>query len=372
METTKLVGQIYESIGDPEALAETIRGMMQVSRSRVAQFGLLDHAGSWLQANVVEADQAVLGEYLERFASDDPRVPFLIQHPGRWIPCQQAIPDCSTFERSSLVNEFLDKHDARFALPAFFSVGPRHSAIFSFMRGRKDGHYRAEDVHRLDPFLPHLKRAITLHIRIGRLESTTAQLDALVDRLSAPVFLVDKTGLLLHANTAGLKSLEDARHVMLKCGRVRPSNPTHDSHFQDMMAATLSDRRAVPDDGHACTIRLFDRESHSTALVFHSLRGHVTPRGMPAADLVLFLFHPREEQSFDSTRLKVVFGLTDAEMRLAKHLLMGRNLPEIGEELGVGRETLKSQLRSLFAKTDTHRQGELIALLLSSRLVAAD
>ena len=40
----------------------------------------------------------------------------------------------------------------------------------------------------------------------------------------------------------------------------------------------------------------------------------------------------------------------------------GKSLAEIGDELKLSRETLKSQLRSLFNKTDTRRQGELIAM----------
>lgn len=33
------------------------------------------------------------------------------------------------------------------------------------------------------------------------------------------------------------------------------------------------------------------------------------------------------------------------------------------EELGVKRETVRNQLKSMFAKTETHRQGQLVALL---------
>ncbi len=36
---------------------------------------------------------------------------------------------------------------------------------------------------------------------------------------------------------------------------------------------------------------------------------------------------------------------------------------QAGEELGIARETARNQLKAIFAKTATHRQGELIALL---------
>jgi len=62
--------------------------------------------------------------------------------------------------------------------------------------------------------------------------------------------------------------------------------------------------------------------------------------------------------------LAKTFGLTPAEAKLAC-IIAGGVGPEIAAlELKISRETARNQLKSIFAKTGTHRQSELVALLL--------
>jgi DNA-binding CsgD family transcriptional regulator len=57
------------------------------------------------------------------------------------------------------------------------------------------------------------------------------------------------------------------------------------------------------------------------------------------------------------------YGLSPAEARLAARLATGASLDDVADELGLARATVRNQLKAIFAKTDTHRQGELVALL---------
>lgn len=61
--------------------------------------------------------------------------------------------------------------------------------------------------------------------------------------------------------------------------------------------------------------------------------------------------------------LEKIFGLTTAEGRLAAQLSNGISLASIARERKVSITTLRTQLASIFAKTGTSRQPELVALL---------
>ncbi len=61
--------------------------------------------------------------------------------------------------------------------------------------------------------------------------------------------------------------------------------------------------------------------------------------------------------------LQAIFGLTKAEARLAIELACGQTLEDIADEHGVSISTARVQLKSIFAKTGTSRQAELVALL---------
>jgi DNA-binding CsgD family transcriptional regulator len=62
--------------------------------------------------------------------------------------------------------------------------------------------------------------------------------------------------------------------------------------------------------------------------------------------------------------LAKTFRLTPSEAKVA--CIIARGVPPgiAARELKISRETARNQLKSVFAKTDTHRQSELVALLL--------
>lgn len=57
------------------------------------------------------------------------------------------------------------------------------------------------------------------------------------------------------------------------------------------------------------------------------------------------------------------FGLTAAEARLADRLIREESLEAAAGGLGVSYSTAGNQLKAIFQKTDTHGQGQLIALI---------
>jgi DNA-binding CsgD family transcriptional regulator len=65
--------------------------------------------------------------------------------------------------------------------------------------------------------------------------------------------------------------------------------------------------------------------------------------------------------------LRSAFGLTAMQARIARLIAPGVALETVAEQLGLSLETARSHLKAVFAKTETHRQSELIALL--SRMV---
>lgn len=68
-----------------------------------------------------------------------------------------------------------------------------------------------------------------------------------------------------------------------------------------------------------------------------------------------------EQQNLKVTDL---FQFSRAEARLAAKLQEGLSLSEYAERQGIALSTARTQLRALFTKTGTHRQGELVSLLL--------
>lgn len=61
--------------------------------------------------------------------------------------------------------------------------------------------------------------------------------------------------------------------------------------------------------------------------------------------------------------LRRLFGLTAAETRLALQLARGDQLADVARKSEVSLCTIRSQLGTVFGKTNTRRQAELVTLL---------
>ncbi len=66
--------------------------------------------------------------------------------------------------------------------------------------------------------------------------------------------------------------------------------------------------------------------------------------------------------------LSHVFGLTKAEARIVDALVSGQSVRQMAGKFEVSVHTVRSQLKSVFAKTDTSSQSDLVRLIMSSPL----
>jgi DNA-binding CsgD family transcriptional regulator len=83
----------------------------------------------------------------------------------------------------------------------------------------------------------------------------------------------------------------------------------------------------------------------------------------PPTALVVIV-DPELEPVPDSDALRRLYGLTKNEAKVALHVLDGKGLVPIADELEISLATVRTHLQHVFDKTDTHRQAELVRLLL--------
>lgn len=87
---------------------------------------------------------------------------------------------------------------------------------------------------------------------------------------------------------------------------------------------------------------------------------------LPGAGL-LFLSDPDATPELDGQSLNKLYGLTEAEVRIAKQLVTGDPIAKIASVLRIAEATAWTHLQNIFLKTNTKRQPQLIRLLLELR-----
>lgn len=81
---------------------------------------------------------------------------------------------------------------------------------------------------------------------------------------------------------------------------------------------------------------------------------------------IVFVGDPEDEGEVLVEHLMMLFGLTRTEAALTLALLHGQGLEWASRHLAIGMNTARTHLKRIFDKTGTHRQAELVRLVLRS------
>jgi len=132
--------------------------------------------------------------------------------------------------------------------------------------------------------------------------------------------------------------------------------------------ATVTLNRAIhnllwrPTGGLSAPVAL-PRASRRPLLAYPARLTDSTANALADCQAMVILIDPESKTRTPETNLRTAFRLTDAEARLATQLALGESLENVADQFGIAKETARSQLKSIFAKTGAHRQAELVAVL---------
>ncbi|ERS91747.1 response regulator [Halomonas sp. PBN3] len=133
---------------------------------------------------------------------------------------------------------------------------------------------------------------------------------------------------------------------------------------------TAATRASRQEEEPVFSLRLPHRPGDHGLLVLICALGQTPDTAGTEASVVVLLSAPDQRPTLPRGVLASLFGLTPTETRIALALLEGLRTEEIAEQMSVSPTTVAFHLRNLFQKTDTHRQADLIALLMAGSMTA--
>jgi DNA-binding CsgD family transcriptional regulator len=217
-----------------------------------------------------------------------------------------------------------------------------------------------------EALVPHIRHAVHLHQRIIEANRISAQSADALERLSHAVLLVDAAGRLRYSNGAGARLLALRDGLSIDQGELRASSASDTARLRLMLgdAHATSGGTSAPAGG----VLAIGRPSGARSLIVSISRASERPgvfAGDQAPTAVVFVSDPDQAPDANPETLRSLFGLTPAESALAALLAQGRSLAEAAAQLGIARETARSRLKRIFEKTGTHRQTDLVRLLMN-------
>jgi DNA-binding CsgD family transcriptional regulator len=173
-----------------------------------------------------------------------------------------------------------------------------------------------------------------------------------------PAVAIDRNGFILEANKTAEAFFDRDIHIALRRFMLT------DASAKRTFEAFLDRLRLVPDTVALPTEPIVARRHGKPPIIIKILPIDGAARGpFLGARALLLLTELGAKPAPQEHLLVKAYGLTAAEARLASRMATGASLEEIAEEFEIARTTARNQLKAIFAKTGTHRQGELVALL---------
>ena len=263
-------------------------------------------------------------------------------------------------ERTAYYRDGLVPHDVLHGIGTILHLDGNTRGISTPAINRDMGRppFDERDEAFLKRLMPHLQNVYALQQRL----QFASHMASALDRLATAAWVLDRDGRVLQANDPALRLLEEPRRCL------RQQN-------QRLSPAWEADRipflQAIADANRASESRSIRRLLRDPAglpeatCIFHPLlHGRFDGwmlTGQPVVLMMLAPLTPRGTASIELLRQS--YGLTRAEAQLAQALLRHGSLAACRQALRKSSETLRTQLKALFAKTGTRRQSELLVKL---------
>ena len=296
----------------------------------------------------------VLEEFHARGGADptvNPRLRAVLQRPAVVLTEPDFISD-EARSRHPFYQEFLNKVGTPYVVGALFKPSPSVDVVLSADRSDRQGPASEAQRAILSALIPHLAAATRTQVRLEA-QAAAVALGAL-DRLALPALLCDFAGRIVGASDEGERLLAEAGLVVRREGRLRAVSEQSDRDLQDRMAQAAALATTPP----ALAV-LFSTDGSEVA-VADVMRLPLGEHAFALEARTLVVVGAPKRRSQD---VLLALGLTRAEADVARQMAEGLGGAEIAALRGSSLETVRSQIKAVYAKLDVRRRLELAAKL---------
>jgi DNA-binding CsgD family transcriptional regulator len=315
-------------------------------------------------------DPAAQISYGQYFGKIDPFRPrFLAKPEGELCFAEELCPSSDLY-KTELYGDYLSKYDFTLYCAVATIKCAETSEFISLYRGLRSGFPNAEAIATIRQILPHIRAALKLRSQLCGIDTAAKNYAAALDSLNAGVVLLTDRSecVFVSRKVEEMCSANDGLYIRnSRLGAHASADHEALSRLIDRAVALAAGKSTQP-----CGTAVISRRNGASLKVSAASLSPEAPLAQlassPRAVAALFIRDPDHDVASLPQILTTAYALTGAETRLAIELLGGYSLAQTAERHAVSIETVRAQLKAIFAKTATSRQSALLMLL--SRLTA--
>lgn len=287
---------------------------------------------------------------------------------GQIISSHTAVPWAQQL-KSEFYNDYMRPIGGHYVLGATLAKDTQRHLLLGIQKSERQGDFTEQDLTLIKLIVPHITRAAHIHQHLYQVTSQKQWALAALNQLKTGVILLNEQGHPLFVNPAALRTMDDAKYIIADDGLLlgNVADTLHLHRLINHAANFANGRGSVP--GGTLVI---DTTAHQIRVQVIPLPRDLSaqPEGLGVSTTCVAVFiSSNQHNSLQQHTIIARYGFTPAEARLAILLAQGMDLNSVAKQLSVSVQTVRSQLKAIFAKANVSRQAELVTLLLSDMLL---
>jgi DNA-binding CsgD family transcriptional regulator/PAS domain-containing protein len=364
---TKIVGSVYDCIADERLWESTLDEIRIVCDGYLATLGVLDTDSNATRFSVASGDKNVFAPIANIHAT---KYSFLPALPKMELDQPYMMSSIYALQGSDARDQWLESPlHVNWALPnkiddciwvpmvkTPWRIG--HLVVITHTdRGPITGH----DLDMMGQIAPHIRRAVAIGDLFEAERGQGEVFREVIDALVTPVFIVTADMQILFANTSAEEMMRENLVIGTNMGRIDFKFRLAGNAIEHAVSTAKKDEFVLGPSG--INVPLLRAEVPAVAHVMPLARRESQHRVTTKAAAAIFIARKGNAANSAMDAIASLFALTPAEKNVATLLSDGNKPSEIAAMNGTSENTVRTQLRGIYEKTNTADQRELASLI---------
>jgi len=301
-------------------------------------------------------DETTVDDFEGYYSALNPLAPYCaIRQAGIGLIAHDIYPQ-ELLLKSEYYNDFMVRIGLRSAVGCTIDKGDDRSVVLSLVTVEDDPDLIQPLADQLTRIAPHLKRAADFYRKGPKLRAVSELGGSLFDAVHIGMVMIGEGGRVKAVSQAAERQLGATPLIRVSAaGRVSLRSESAQRALADMLRRDYRGPKSVSFWSEATKVTLIHIEKDRLSFYFEG----------PTVILLLEEARSAGPDGFDRPRFARDHGLSAAEERALSGIVSGRSVDEIAEAASLSRETIRSQIKSLYAKAGVNREADLLRLVFT-------
>ena len=322
----------------------------------------------------VRTDPTALRDYLAHWGREDP---WAYSAKSRGLTGGSVVSGDQLISRRDLAktaffNDFGREYDVTQCLAGTIEAGAHALSVVSINASDARAAFGPEDVALLRALMPHLQRALQLHRRIASAESALKTTREALDLTWHGILILDSAGRVVETNRTAALILNAADGLRVERHELRASSSALTDALRTLIGSAIGATQGAGLGSGGC----LSVGRPSGRLPLQVVVGPVSSKApspfAPHAGAMVVVTDPELQPLPSEQQIMALLDLTAGEARLVRLLAEGLTVEGAAARLNLTTGTVRTRLKTIFGKTGTHRQAELVRLILRQPVGSPD